>query len=347
MDTPVGAGLHSDHHALQRVARALSQGVEASCITCQKEHRFDIQINTTGNPSPFQWSVQLDQSAVPGELESSASSCQFHGLKLTTPSFRTTAIYSTSSEDDGHIHQLDYSGMIKAVLQHAHKTIVSLPSDRAPHHWLYAPANGPMEVRIGNDGLGFLDSTYGKVEELTKLCSRQIDVLHMGRSHIEGRDTENVASWSSATIDFHQAPSTLDSAQALVWIDFCLSTVQSCADPELDLDLSTKGQFASPTFSAFDMLQALGTSATTHRFYDSPIANAQTRCQEAIANAMLAMSSGSKIAELALSLANQELKSTNSDAILANVKVKLLNGTYGKFSDPYLKMALLSLNTNM
>lgn len=346
-DTSIGSTLQAKHHALSTVELALSQDVQATCVTCQKKHKFNIEFNPASKSRPLQWSTEVDLSPLSGDHEAPATGCQLHGLKLTTPTFRTSAIYSTSSENDGHVHQLDYSGMIKAVLRHAHRTLGTLSSGHAAHQWLYAPADRRMEVRIGNNDLGFLDSTYEKVEALTKVCSRQLDTLHMGRGQGKDPGTTDAAQRSSSTINLDQAPSTLDSTQALAWIDFCLSAVQSCADPDFKLDLSTKGPFASPTFSASDLLQAFGTSLTTQRFYDSKVADHQTRCQEAIASAMLAVSSGSKIAELALNSANQELKNTTSDAVLANIKVKLLAGEYGRFSDSYLKVALLSLNTDM
>ncbi|KXT14534.1 hypothetical protein AC579_9122 [Pseudocercospora musae] len=342
-DTSVGSTPQAKHHALTVIEEALSRHIEATCITCQKKHKFNIELNPAGKSAPLQWSTQVDPSPVLDSLKSSPTRCLFQGLKLTTPTFQTNAIYSTSSDDDGHVHQLDYTGMIKAVLQHAHRNLGTLPSENPAPNWLYAPVDRQMEVHIGNDGLGFLDSTHEKVEQLTNLCSRQIDVLHMGRSHAKASTTSKF----SSTIHFNQAPSALHPAEVLAWIDVCLSTVRRCADPEHDLDLSPKGQFASATFSASEMLRALATSAMTQRFYGCMVADHQTRCQQAIANAMLAMSSGSKIAELALGMANRRLQTTRSNAMLANIKVKLLEGAYGAFSDPYLRMALLSMNTDM
>ncbi|EME80630.1 uncharacterized protein MYCFIDRAFT_84651 [Pseudocercospora fijiensis CIRAD86] len=300
--------------------------VEATCITCQNKHGFPIEIDIYGNPRPLQWSIRADTSAVPQDLEETHPACQFHGLELSTPTFRTNAIYSTSCGDDGHVHQLDYTGMIKAVLQHAHRVLGTLSSQNAPHHWLYAPAHCRMGVRIGNDGIGFLDSTYERVEHLTRVCARQIDMLHMGQSHTTAPAPANSA---SSTIDFTQSPSTLDSSQALAWTDVCLSTLRTCADAEhtsFTQDLSSHGRFGSPTFATSDFLQALGTSAASRRFYESLIASTQKKCEEMLATAMGAMASGSKIAELALERANRELKIADSDAVLATIKVKLLAG---------------------
>ncbi|KXT01988.1 hypothetical protein AC578_6512 [Pseudocercospora eumusae] len=334
-DASIRSAPKAKHHALTIVEEALSQNVEATCVTCQKAHKFNIEINTTANPTPLQWSLQADKSAVLVDDERYAPSCQFHGLKLTTPTFRTNAIYSTSPDDDGHVHQLDYSGIIKAVLQHAQRSLGTLSSPTTPQSWLYAPSHCKMSVNIDNTGPGFLDSTYEKVAQLTKTCARQIDILHMGRAH-------DSTLTSSSTITFPQSPSTLSPTQALSWIAFCLSAVQSCADPDLDLDLA---HFASPTFSASDLLQALG---MTQSVFASLMADHRTRCRDAIANAMLGMSSsGSRIAEFALTWANRELKDMDSDVVLARVKVKLLDGVYGRFSDSYLGVALLCLNTDM
>lgn len=337
------------NNALQAVRKALTQPMTGTCITCHEQHFFAVPVNNDiTRTSTEKWTIEADSTAQPSpeDLESAGPLVKFHGIRITTPQFRTGTMQSTTRSGQ-HIHQINYEATLEAVFQHLDNFFGHLAASGISGSWLYPSAQCKAVVDVRNEGIGFMDSTYARVETMKKVCARQIDGLLQGRSgfDLKAADCYSGSAEPSAIV-FDQAPSTITSAQALAWIETCLSLLRYCAkvDEESFEDaISDGGELLSATLSSLRFLDTVDVLTSTYDFYEAQMRESAHIYQENLAKAMLVLGAGSGLGSLMLFRANTELKDAEPKAVLDKIGEKLKGGVYGEFGPRYVRDAIGSM----
>ncbi|KAI5357344.1 hypothetical protein Slin14017_G123530 [Septoria linicola] len=364
------------------VHQILSDPFEIECSTCHCKHNYSLPINDIATEeedlSTNKWSIEYDADVTPSPQEVSSlgddtAHISFRGLRLISPVLALTELRSVSPrrKKSEHIHAITPLNETSAVLyrvQQSQKTITIIGGTDEARSFLYASSTSRMNVQVDSTTGAFAEDVYSRVDRLLETCARQYDFLTgclksdrvfdlfsmsqpMQQTHEDEEDEYDNELFCGrhafdSAINFDQAPSTLDPAQGEAWVDVVVKTVIGCrkaSESYFNWQLSSHGDFTGPGFGPMDLLFALGVEHSTTDFYKTRLAARSGRHNEAIAEAVTAISIGNPLGALALHVANAALSAADPESLRDRVKLRLLTGGYGLHPREYTRRALAAI----